>query len=73
MGAGDTISWVQSDRRTERKRPTGDHPLVKPDLQALWTQIEPILDGVLDLPEHSRPDYLDQACSGSPSLRAAVE
>ena len=41
--------------------------------RAFWQRVEPILDAAFELPVDSRPSYLDQACSGSPELRAAVE
>ncbi len=46
---------------------------MKPDLRSLWQRVEPILDAAFELPVESRPSFLDAACSGSPTLRAAVE
>lgn len=46
---------------------------MKPQLHALWSRIEPLLDEALDLPPSSRPDFLDRACSGDRELRAALE
>jgi serine/threonine protein kinase len=38
-----------------------------------WREIEPVLDGALDLPPDERPAFLERACAGREDLRARVE